>query len=132
MTPAEIAACRYVLLTTRKRSGDTVATPVWIAPLGAGVAGFTTEANAGKVKRIRNFAEVTVQPCDVRGRVAPGAPTLPATASIVTGEQFVPVKQAVKRKYGLQFRMIELTGSIRAMFTRRSAADCGVVLQFEG
>lgn len=131
MTSDQVSAFRYVLLTTRKRNGDTVSTAVWIAPLGAGVAGFTTEVESGKVKRIRNFPEVTVQRCDVRGRVQPDAPVLAATASIVTGAECAPVYQAVKQKYGLQFRLIETFGAIRGLFTRRSAADCGVVLRFD-
>jgi PPOX class probable F420-dependent enzyme len=130
MTSDQIASCRYVLLVTRKRNGDTVSTPVWIAPLGGGVAGFTTEANAGKVKRIRNFPDVTLQPCDARGRVRPGSPVVPAVASIVTGAEFEPVHRAVKGKYGIQFRLIEVFGSVRNLVTRRSAADCGIVLRF--
>jgi PPOX class probable F420-dependent enzyme len=132
MTSDQIAACRYVLLTTRKRDGGTVATPVWIAPLGDGAAGFTTEANAGKVKRIRNFSDVTVQKCDVRGRVQPGSPVLAASAAVVTGADFVPVHRAVKQKYGIQFWMIEAFGTVRNLLSRRSTADCGVVLRFEG
>lgn len=131
MTGADIAHSRYVSLRTRKRNGDTVDTPVWIAPLGDGTACFTTEGSAGKVKRIRNFAEVTLRPCDARGRVADGAVTVAARAHIVTGAEFQAVKAAVKRKYGWQFRLIELTGTIRNVFRRGDAADCGIVLTFD-
>lgn len=130
MTVADIASNRYVSLRTRKRNGDTVDTPVWIAPMGDGTACFTTEGNAGKVKRIRNFAEVTLRPCDMRGRVPEGASTVTATASVVTGADFAAVKAAVKRKYGWQFGLIEVTGSIRNLFRRGEAADCGIVLTF--
>lgn len=130
MTAADIASHRYVSLRTRKRNGDTVDTPVWIAPMGDGTACFTTEGNAGKVKRIRNFAEVTLRPCDMRGRVPEGASTVTATATVVTGADFAAVKAAVKRKYGWQFGLIEVTGSIRNLFRRGEAADCGIVLTF--
>ena len=130
MTAADVVNSRYVSLRTTKRNGDTVDTPVWIAPLGDGRACFTTEGNAGKVKRIRNFPDVTVRPCDVRGRVAEGAATVAATATVVSGADVAAVKAAVKRKYGWQFRMIELTGSIRDVFRRGNAADCGIVLTF--
>jgi PPOX class probable F420-dependent enzyme len=128
---ADVVNSRYVSLRTRKRNGDTVDTPVWIAPLDDGSACFTTEASAGKVKRIRNFPEVTLRPCDMRGRVPEGAATVSATARVVTGAEFDAVKAAVKRKYGWQFRMIEITGSIRDLFRRGDAADCGIVLTFD-
>lgn len=128
---AAIAECRYVSLRTRKRSGDTVDTPVWIAPRADGTACFTTEGSAGKVKRIRNFPDVTLRPCDARGRVADGAITVAATARVVTGSEFAEVKAAVKRKYGWQFGLIELTGTIRNLFRRGDSADCGIVLTFD-
>ena len=51
---------KYVVLTTFRRNGDAVATPVWIVGLPDGTAGFTTEIDSGKVKRIRNNASVTL------------------------------------------------------------------------
>lgn len=130
MAATEVVNSRYVSLRTRKRNGETVDTPVWIAPLGDGTACFTSEASAGKVKRIRNFADVTVRPCDMRGRVAEGAVTVAATAVVVTGAEVAAVKAAMRRKYGWQFRMIELGASIRDLFRRGKAPDCGIVLTF--
>eukprot|EP01041_Mallomonas_annulata_P039253 gene39252-62897_t len=67
-----IASEKYVSLSTRKKNGDLVATPVWIAPLADGALGFTTDLTSAKVKRIRNFADVTLQPCTARGAVKEG------------------------------------------------------------
>ena len=63
---------KYVLLTTFRRNGDGVATPVWIVALPDGTAGFTTEIDSGKVKRIVNNPSVTLQACSIRGSVRPG------------------------------------------------------------
>jgi PPOX class probable F420-dependent enzyme len=131
MSTPDIASHRYVSITTRKRDGSTVASPVWIAPLGDGTAGFTTGGDSGKVKRIRNFADVTLRPCDQRGRVAAGAVEVPAVASIVTGHDADPVKVAVKQKYGWQFTLIEIGGTVRGWFTKSAAADCAIVLRFD-
>lgn len=128
----DLDRARYVSITTRRRSGETVSSPVWIAPLGDGRYCFTTGAQSGKVKRIRNFPDVEIRPCDVRGRVAAGAAAVLATARIVTGEAFEPVRAAVKQKYGFQFRLIEVFGAIRSRFSKSDAADCGVILQLQG
>ena len=122
---------KYVSITTRRRNGETVSVPVWIAPLGDGRYCFTTGAQSGKVKRIRNFPDVEIRPCDMRGRVAAGAPVWLATARVVTGDAFEPVRAAVKRKYGFQFGLIELVGSLRNRFSKSTSGDCGVVLQLQ-
>lgn len=127
----DLESTRYVSITTRKRNGDTVSSPVWIAPLGDGRLCFTTSGDSGKVKRIRNFPDVELRPCDVRGRVLPGTPARLATARVVTGEAFAPVRAAVRKKYGIQFRMIEAAGTVRGWFSRSTVADCGIVLHLQ-
>jgi uncharacterized protein len=131
MSTPDIASHRYVSITTRKRDGSTVSSPVWIAPVGDGTAGFTTGSDSGKVKRIRNFADVTLRPCDARGRVADGAPEVRATASVVEGPDAAPVKAAVKQKYGWQFTLIEVGGTVRGWFKKATAADCAVVIRLD-
>jgi len=127
-----LAGERYVSITTRKRSGETVSSPVWIAPLGDGAAGFTTGADSGKVKRIRNFPEVTLRACDRRGRVVDGAPEVPARAVVVVGGEAAGVTAAVRRKYGWQAAMIDAFGTIGGWIRRRRAEDCAVILRFDG
>ncbi len=55
-----IADQRYVLLTTFRKDGSPVRTPVWIAPLSDNEVCFTTSGGAGKVKRINRTARVTL------------------------------------------------------------------------
>jgi uncharacterized protein len=55
-----------VLLTTFRRKGEAVSTPVSVA-LVAGRAYFVTAATSGKAKRIANFSTVTLAPCTVSG-----------------------------------------------------------------
>ena len=131
MSTPDIASHRYVSITTRKRDGSTVSSPVWIAPLGDGTAGFTTGSDSGKVKRIRNFADVTLRPCDSRGRVAAGAPEVRATASVVEGLDAAPVTSAVKQKYGWQFTLVEVSGTVRGWFKKATTADCAIVVRVD-
>jgi hypothetical protein len=103
-TPSDldvVAAHRYVSLTTFRRDGTPVATPVWIARDGGELVVVTVDP-AGKLKRLAHTARVELRPCDIRGRVAPGAPAYTGTARVVrTPEGVAAVKRAMGRKYPL-------------------------------
>ncbi|HEX7662619.1 MAG TPA: PPOX class F420-dependent oxidoreductase [Pseudonocardiaceae bacterium] len=58
-----LAASRYVLLTTFRKDGRAVPTPVWAARDGQDLV-IWTAANTGKIKRLRNNGTVEVSPCD--------------------------------------------------------------------
>jgi PPOX class probable F420-dependent enzyme len=90
----------YLSLTTYRRSGVPVPTPVWAAPDGSTLVVWTG-ANSGKVKRLRHTPRVAVAPCDRKGRLL-GDPT-PATARILGPADMPRVKAAMRAKYGWQF-----------------------------
>ena len=111
-----IADEKYVSITTYRKNGDAVSSPVWIAPLPDGTAGFTTEDGSGKVKRIRNNPQVTLQACSVRGAVKPGTPVVQATAEVLLGDAAQPVRDAIAGKYRVMvtfFKVGELWRTIR-------------------
>jgi uncharacterized protein len=118
-----IADEKYVAVTTTKRSGDTVSTPVWIVGVDDGRLGFITEADSGKVKRIANFPDVTVQPCDSRGRVRAGTEPVAATATVVRGDDVAPFAEALRAKYGLMVPLIGWGYKVRNLVKRRPASD---------
>ena len=118
-----IAEEKYVAVTTTKRSGDTVSTPVWIVETADGSVGFVTEDGSGKVKRIANFPEVTVQPCDSRGRVRAGTEPVAATATVLRGDDVTPFSEALRDKYGLMVPLIGFFYTVRNLVTRRPASD---------
>ncbi|MFG1927711.1 PPOX class F420-dependent oxidoreductase [Cryptosporangium sp. NPDC048952] len=78
----EIGRSKYVSLTTYRKDGTPVATPVWQVPHD-GELWIVTEAESWKVKRIRNNPQVEVVACDMRGKIAPGAPTASGTARLL-------------------------------------------------
>lgn len=88
---------KYVLLTTVKRDGTTVPTPVW-AVEDDGALLVWTARDSGKVKRIRRSGAVTVAPCTIRGKVT-GA-TVPGMAELLDTAGTVHVQDALGRKYG--------------------------------
>jgi len=103
----QLGSEKYVLLTTFRRDGRAVATPLWVVPDSAGLA-FWTPKDTGKVKRIRNGARVTVAACDMRGNQH-GEP-LEAQARIGEPADRLRVGAALAAKYGLLGRLT-LVGS---------------------
>jgi uncharacterized protein len=77
---ASLAASKYMLLTTFRRDGRAVATPVHVVAMGD-TAFFRTWDVSGKAKRLRHTALVEVAPCNSRGR-HPG-PSLAAKAVLL-------------------------------------------------
>lgn len=116
--------------TTYRRDGTPVATPVWIAPLPDGRAGFTTHADAGKAKRLRNNPEASIVECDIRGRVAAGSAGVAATVELVTGADYEAVADAVRAKYGIQYRLLELRDRVKSALGRPGPGEVGVVITF--
>ena len=58
----------FLSLTTFRKSGERVSTPVWIGRDGDALI-VTTPQASGKVKRLRNSPRVEVRPCNRMGRV---------------------------------------------------------------
>jgi PPOX class probable F420-dependent enzyme len=88
---------RTALLTTRRRDGTTVGTPVHIALGADGRAYFRTWSSSGKSKRMRNFSQVWLAPCTTRGKST--GVQHPATALPLTGPDAVAAAQALAAKY---------------------------------
>ena len=122
---------KYVLLTTFRKNGDGVATPVWIVSLPGGTAGFTTEVDSGKVKRIRNNPSVTLQPCNLRGKVTADSAVVTATADVLLGADARPVIKAVRRKYRVAILLLDVGTLFRKLFRRPEAQECAIRLRFD-
>jgi uncharacterized protein len=91
-----LARERQILLTTYRRDGTPVGTPVHVAVEGD-VAYVRTFDPSGKLKRIRNDAEVEVAPSTLRGRPT-GAPSS-ATARILAGDEAEHAARLLSSKY---------------------------------
>ncbi len=106
---------KYVRLTTYRRDGREVNTPVWFAfPENAATgdkAYVVTGLNSGKVKRIRAGSPVDLTPSDWRGRPLRGAETIRAAARLLSGEESGVAEDALSKKYGLQYRAFEFVES---------------------
>jgi uncharacterized protein len=109
-----LAAEKFVSLTTFKRNGDGVAAPVWIVADGDRLVVWTP-ADSWKVKRVRREPRVSLVPCGRTGRVSEGARAAEGTAAVVEDRAVVSsAEAALKRKYGLEYRIVTLIERIAA------------------
>jgi len=90
---------KYLSLETYRKNGTPIATPLWFSE-GDGVLYVYSLANAGKVKRARNNPKARIAPCDIRGKVRPGAEWISVTASLIDGEEAQRGHQLLTKKYG--------------------------------
>ncbi|WP_328806413.1 PPOX class F420-dependent oxidoreductase [Streptacidiphilus fuscans] len=93
-----LTRARYVSLTTYRKDGTPVATPVWHV-MDDGLLYVWTEAGSWKVKRLRRDPRVKVVVCDVRGRIAPGAAEAVGTGRLLDAEGIEKVRRLLGRKY---------------------------------
>ena len=100
-----LAGGRYVRLSTFRRSGKAVPTPVWFARVGENLYAVTGR-NTGKAKRIRNNPGVALAPSDFRGR--PRGRDLRAVARITDQRKGGPADRALGSKYGWQYGVFGL------------------------
>ena len=93
---ARFAEQKTIVLTTYRRDGTPVSTPVHIAVDGP-VAYIRTFDPSGKLKRMRRTAEVEIAPSTMRGRVTGDA--MRATARILSGDEAAKAARAMAAKY---------------------------------
>jgi PPOX class probable F420-dependent enzyme len=94
--PLAIRGQKYISLTTFRKSGAAVATPVWFGEDAAKLY-VMTRSDMGKTKRIRNNPQVMVAPCTMRGKVT--GPEIAAAVRILPPEEHAHARQAINRKY---------------------------------
>ena len=94
---------RAVLLTTYRRDGTPVGTPVSIV-VHDGRAYFRTWHTTGKAKRLRNNPDVEVAPYQDRFGLPTGngtvtGPAVPGTARLLSKAEAKPVRRMLTRKH---------------------------------
>ena len=102
MFSTQFTSARYLNLTTYRRDGRAVSTPVWFAIEGDHLV-IWTAARSGKAKRLRHTDRVTVAPCDLRGRVK--GPTVEAIARLLPASDGPRIERLLNQRYGLTKRL---------------------------
>ena len=101
---------KYVSVTTFRKDGTGVPTPVWFGLDGDAIVVWTV-ADSGKVKRIRRNGDVTVAACDLRGRVTGEA--MPAHAVILDQAESARIRKVIAKRYGIIGRITIKVSEVR-------------------
>jgi hypothetical protein len=118
---AEVGRASYVSFTSFRKDGTPVSTPVWIAPGGDDLY-FFSDTGAFKVKRIRNNPAVSLQPCDVRGRIKEGSPVVSGLAEVLDHAETPRVRRIVNRKY-------RVMGTLGGFFSRLRGSEAAIAIR---
>jgi PPOX class probable F420-dependent enzyme len=97
----------YISLTTFRRSGEAVSTPIWFALVDDSVYA-TTPPDSGKMKRLRNDPRVVLTPCNAWGR--PRGESVEGVARAIDGAAPERAEAALREKYWLGLALFHLLG----------------------
>jgi PPOX class probable F420-dependent enzyme len=107
---ARLDAGKYLLVTTFRRDGRAVPTPVWAARDGESLVVWTV-SDSGKVKRIRNSGTVKLAPCSMRGE--PQGDEVGGHAVLLDPDGTEQARKLIAGKYGLIGRITMLGSRLR-------------------
>jgi hypothetical protein len=107
---------RYIALTTYRRDGRAVTTPVWAVSLDGRIYVFTA-SSTGKAKRVRATGRVRFAPSSMNGRGILGAWR---EGTVVQDEALQErALAALQRKYGWQLSVAMLVYRLRGLYRDR-------------
>lgn len=110
-----LAPEKYLSLTTYRRDGSPVSTPVWFVIDGSRLLVWTSAAS-WKAKRLRRDPRVRVAACDFRGNVHSAA--WDATARFLTESEGPRVQRLLLKKYPLARRLLSWLTALTARVQR--------------
>ncbi len=114
----------YISLSTYRRNGKAVETPVWFAARSGKIYVFT-ESRAGKVKRLRNDARIRIAPCGIRGK-RKGTWIEGSARRIDDPELVRGAYQALSRKYGWRMRLTDFVSRLSGRIDHRAILELDV------
>ncbi len=118
MNVGEFDKNRYLCLSTFRKTGVEVKTPVWFAAMDEKLYVFTG-ADSGKVKRLRNSPRARIAPCDARGNVK--GEWRDTTARIVDDPALrARAHQALRAKYGWQMALTDFGARLAGRIGKRA------------
>lgn len=102
---------KYISLTTYRRDGTAVATPVWFAQDGDRLLVRTGEGS-GKVKRIHRNPAVGVAACTATGRLR--GQEVSGVARVLGGAEASPDLRLINRKYRVSLLIAKALWSVQS------------------
>jgi PPOX class probable F420-dependent enzyme len=117
---------KYLSLTSFRRDGTGVATPVWYVEAGGRLL-VETDAGSYKVRRIRRDPRVTIAPCTATGRLR-GTP-VPAWAELLPDAEVAHVERLMARKYRVDLLFIKPFRALQRALRRNRPRETPVILE---
>ena len=111
----------YISLATFRRSGEAVETPVWFAA-DSGKLYIFTEAEAWKVKRLRNDERIRVAACSARGQLK-GEWFEGKGQRIDNDADEARAYRALRAKYGWQMRLLDFFSTLTGRIDGRAVLE---------
>lgn len=102
--PADLTRARNLSLTSFRRDGTPVATPVWFAAVDCRLY-VTTTAESYKVRRLRRDPRAAVAACARLGKTT--GPEHEATVRVLDLSEAPEIQAAVTNRYGVQHRLFQ-------------------------
>jgi PPOX class probable F420-dependent enzyme len=102
---------QYIALTSFRKTGQAVMTPVWFAQ-SLGTIYVETHADAGKLKRLRHTARVTLAPCTYNGKVT-GTGSAGNARILTEAEESAAASAALTKKYGFMRSLFHFVRNAR-------------------
>ena len=120
--PERVFHGRYLSVTSFKRDGTGVATPVWFVTDGTRLFALT-DLHSAKVRRIRRDPSVLIAPCRADGKVR-GEPVSARAEVLTATPDLERVRQLLTERYKISYRVVMLMYRLgRRLRGRRSVAD---------
>ena len=111
---------KYLSLTSFRRDGTGVATPVWFVEADGRLL-VETDGSSYKVRRIRRNPRVTIAPCTATGRLR-GTP-VPARAELLPDSELARVDRLMGDKYRVDLYFIKPLRTLQAAPTDADPAE---------
>jgi PPOX class probable F420-dependent enzyme len=96
---------RYLSVTSFKRDGIGVATPLWFVSDGSRLFALT-DAHSAKVRRIRRDPQVLVAPCRANGKLLRSEPLVGHAEVMTATEDLERVRELLMDRYKISHRVV--------------------------
>ena len=103
----DILDSRTINLTTIRKSGTLVHTPVWVIKHG-NIGYVRTSKFAGKIKRLKNNHKAFIAPCTNFGKVTGDKIEIKAEVLELNREEYDKISNKLKKKYSILYILINI------------------------
>ena len=112
---------QFIALTTFRKTGKAVTTPVWFAQC-LGTIYVETHADAGKLKRLRHTTRVTLAPCTYNGKVT-GAVSEGNAHILREPQECTAASTALAKKYGFMRPLFHFVRNAQRLLQRKARVE---------